>query len=123
MPRTAKVAIAHVLSLAVLVPFLWMRWLHQRLGLTDAFLGGDQRSADFNLVMVFFFCLGAVAFLAGYKPNGGAYQNPRGRLRAKGLIDYPVPDMLSLTPEGAALRKAAAASHNRYAAPANRSAS
>jgi len=30
----------------------------------------------------------AVAFLAGYSPRGGAYQNPRGRLRAQGLIDY-----------------------------------
>jgi hypothetical protein len=30
----------------------------------------------------------AVAFLAGYSPRGGAYQNPRGRLRTQGLIDY-----------------------------------
>ncbi len=30
----------------------------------------------------------AVAFLAGYTPGGGAYANPKGALRAKGLLDY-----------------------------------
>lgn len=30
----------------------------------------------------------AVAFLAGYTTGGGAFNNPRGRLRARGLIDY-----------------------------------
>ncbi|HLG97199.1 MAG TPA: DUF87 domain-containing protein [Bryobacteraceae bacterium] len=29
------------------------------------------------------------ASAAGYAPNGGAYNNPRGRLRTLGLIDYP----------------------------------
>jgi len=29
------------------------------------------------------------AIAAGYAPDGGAYNNPRGRLRSLGLIDYP----------------------------------
>lgn len=42
----------------------------------------------------------AVAFLAGYKTGGGAYNNPRGALRGKGLIEYLPGDHLSLTPDG-----------------------
>lgn len=30
----------------------------------------------------------AVAFMAKYSPSGGAYMNPRGRLRKRGLIEY-----------------------------------
>lgn len=30
----------------------------------------------------------AVAFIAGYRPGGGAFQNPLGKLRGLGLIDY-----------------------------------
>ena len=30
----------------------------------------------------------AVAFLAGYRYGGGAYNNPRGSLRSKGLVEY-----------------------------------
>jgi len=30
----------------------------------------------------------AVAFVAGYSPNGGAFVNPRGTLKRKGLINY-----------------------------------
>lgn len=41
----------------------------------------------------------AVAFLAGYTTGGGAYNNPRGALRSKGLIEY-VGDRLSLTDAG-----------------------
>lgn len=43
----------------------------------------------------------AVAFLAGYKVGGGAYNNPRGSLRVKGLIEYLSGDALRLTPAGA----------------------
>lgn len=42
----------------------------------------------------------AVAFLAGYTPSGGAYANPKGRLRADGLIEYLSGDRLHLTPDG-----------------------
>lgn len=31
----------------------------------------------------------AVAFLAGYTVGGGAFNNPRGRLRSLGLVTYP----------------------------------
>lgn len=30
----------------------------------------------------------AVAFIAGYSPKGGAFNNPKGRLRSKGLVKY-----------------------------------
>lgn len=46
----------------------------------------------------------AVAFMAGYKPGGGAYNNPKGKLRGYGLITY-AGDTLSLTLSG---RQAAA---------------
>ncbi len=39
----------------------------------------------------------AVAFLAGYRIGGGAFNNPRGRLRIKGLIDYVGSGCLRLT--------------------------
>lgn len=44
----------------------------------------------------------AVAFLAGYRYGGGAYNNPRGSLRVKGLIEY-AGDRLRLTDDGRAL--------------------
>lgn len=44
--------------------------------------------------------LAAVAFLAGYKPGGGAFNNPRGRLRAKGLVEYGAGGRMRLTVEG-----------------------
>lgn len=51
----------------------------------------------------------AVAFVAGYTAGGGAFQNPRGRLRALGLIRY-TEGRLELTDEGrAAARPPAAA--------------
>lgn len=43
----------------------------------------------------------AVAFLAGYTTGGGAFNNPRGRLRSRGLIDYQNGG-LSLTDAGRA---------------------
>lgn len=45
----------------------------------------------------------AVAFLAGYRYGGGAYKNPRGALRTKGLVEYPGGGAIRLTPEGRAL--------------------
>lgn len=47
----------------------------------------------------------AVAFLAGYTVGGGAYNNPRGALRTKGLIHYRS-DRLALTDAGRQLAKA-----------------
>lgn len=43
-----------------------------------------------------------VAWLAGYAPAGGAYKNPRGALKTRGLIDYPEDDRLALTDDGRA---------------------
>lgn len=46
----------------------------------------------------------AAAFLAGYRPGGGAWCNPRGRLRQRALIDYVgTSSTLALTDEGRAL--------------------
>jgi hypothetical protein len=42
----------------------------------------------------------AVAFLAGYTYGGGAFNNPRGSLRTKGLVDYRAGDRIALTPAG-----------------------
>lgn len=44
-----------------------------------------------------------VAFLAGYTYGGGAFNNPRGALRSKGLVNYVSGDRISLTTEGQAL--------------------
>jgi hypothetical protein len=44
----------------------------------------------------------AVAFLAGYTIGGGAFNNPRGRLRSRGLIEY-FGSSLALTNAGRAL--------------------
>jgi len=41
----------------------------------------------------------AVAFLAGYTYGGGAFNNPKGRLRSKGLVEY-LGDRIRLTDEG-----------------------
>jgi hypothetical protein len=44
----------------------------------------------------------AVAFLAGYTFGGGAFNNPRGRLNTRGLVEYRG-DRIQLTEAGAAL--------------------
>jgi hypothetical protein len=41
-----------------------------------------------------------VAAWSGYSPQGGAFCNPRGALRSKGLIDYPQPGLMTLTQGG-----------------------
>lgn len=41
----------------------------------------------------------AVAFIAGYAYGGGGFNNPRGSLRTKGLVEYRG-DKIVLTPEG-----------------------
>ena len=41
-----------------------------------------------------------VAFLAGYKPGGGAFNNTLGALRTAGLIDYPSSGEVALTGDG-----------------------
>jgi hypothetical protein len=42
----------------------------------------------------------AVAFLAGYTIGGGAWNNPRGALNTKGLVQYVPGDRIRLTDEG-----------------------
>jgi hypothetical protein len=44
----------------------------------------------------------AVAFLAGYTVGGGAWNNPRGALRTKGLVEYLGSDRIALTDDGRA---------------------
>lgn len=39
-----------------------------------------------------------LARAAGYTPGAGAFNNPRGRLRALGLIDYPAPGYVAARP-------------------------
>ncbi len=46
----------------------------------------------------------AVAFLAGYTYGGGGFNNPRGALRTKGMVDYRG-DRIALTEAGRAPRK------------------
>lgn len=41
-----------------------------------------------------------VAWLAGYSPSSSSYTNPRGALKTKGLITYPSPGTVALTPDG-----------------------
>ena len=41
-----------------------------------------------------------VAFLAGYKPGGGAFNNTLGSLRSEGLIEYPARGEIVLTDSG-----------------------
>lgn len=48
----------------------------------------------------------AVAFLAGYTYGGGAFNNPRGALRTKGLVEYLAGDRIRLTEGGAAAANA-----------------
>ena len=43
-----------------------------------------------------------VAFLAGYRYGGGAFNNPRGALRTRGLVEY-LGDKIKLTEEGRSL--------------------
>jgi uncharacterized protein len=42
----------------------------------------------------------AVAFLAGYTVGGGAFNNPRGRLRALGFVEYVAGERIQLTASG-----------------------
>jgi hypothetical protein len=45
----------------------------------------------------------AVAFLAGYSFGGGAFNNPRGRLNQRGLVEYRPGGAIRLTDAGRAL--------------------
>jgi uncharacterized protein len=47
----------------------------------------------------------AAAFLAGYTTGGGAWNNPKGRLRGRGLIDYRPGGRLCLTDGGRGLAR------------------
>ena len=48
----------------------------------------------------------AVAFLAGYAYGGGAFNNPRGRLHAQGLVEYVPGEKIRLTESGRSLAEA-----------------
>ena len=48
----------------------------------------------------------AVAFLAGYTVGGGAWNNPRGRLHTRGMVEYRHGGCLALTQAGRALARA-----------------
>jgi hypothetical protein len=41
-----------------------------------------------------------VGFIAGYAPGSGNFNNLKGGLRSAGLIEYPVPGKVALTPDG-----------------------
>lgn len=41
-----------------------------------------------------------VAWLARYSPTSTSYTNPRGALKSAGLVEYPAPDRVELTPDG-----------------------
>jgi hypothetical protein len=43
-----------------------------------------------------------VAWLAGNSPSSSSYANPRSALKTAGLIEYPMPNRLLITGEGAA---------------------
>ena len=47
-----------------------------------------------------------VAWLAGYSPSSSAYTNPRGALKAKGMLTYPAPDYVAATDQGEAVAQA-----------------
>jgi hypothetical protein len=44
-----------------------------------------------------------VAWLANYSPTSTSYTNPRGALKSSGLVEYPSPDRVALTDQGAHL--------------------
>jgi len=46
-----------------------------------------------------------VAFMAGYKPGGGAFNNNLGALRSAGLVDYPNSGEVQLTDLGTAIAR------------------
>lgn len=70
--------------------------------------GPEQRILDaiawFESISIHEPELAAVAFLAGYSVSGGAFNNPRGSLRGKGLIEYRG-DRLVLTDAGRSLAR------------------
>lgn len=95
--RTAPLKIA-----ARVAPIVMQR---ENTGSTDNLSGPEQRILD---AVAWLVSIGvdspeqpAVAFLAGYTIGGGAYNNPRGALRTKGLIDY-AGDRIRLTDAGRA---------------------
>jgi hypothetical protein len=69
--------------------------------------GPEQRIVD---SIAWFHALGidtpeqsAVAFMAGYTHGAGGYNNPRGRLNARGLVAYHAGDKIALTEAGRAV--------------------
>lgn len=76
----------------------------------DALTGPEQRILD---AIAWLEQLGidepeqtAVAFLAGYTYGGGAFNNPRGRLNTRALVEYRPGDRIRLTDDGRALANA-----------------
>lgn len=56
-----------------------------------------------------------VAFIAGYSPGSGGFNNLKGGLRSSGLIDYPEPGRLKLTEAGEGKANAPTVSPTREA--------
>lgn len=56
-----------------------------------------------------------VAFIAGYSPGSGGFNNLKGGLRSAGLIDYPSGGRVALTDEGRAVAPPPAVAPNREA--------
>lgn len=76
----------------------------------DGMTGPEQRIVD---AIAWLEALGVpepdhvpVAFLADYAPNGGSYNNARGRLNQRQLITYPWPGHVALTDAGRAVANA-----------------
>lgn len=64
---------SHTFGFVCLVPAVIMLMVHHELGLTDAFLMGDRKSANYNLVMmaVFFAGIAACVLHTCYLANRG----------------------------------------------------
>lgn len=92
---------------AVVVPFHKMIDLKKPNGETSDALTNPERRilnaiAWLNSIGVESPEITAVAFLSGYRPNGGAFNNPKGALRSRGLVIYDG-KALRLTDTGHAL--------------------
>jgi hypothetical protein len=61
--QTREFGDGHWIGFLFLLPVVVMLVLHEPLGMTDAFLMGDQVSADYNLMTLAALILGSVAFV------------------------------------------------------------
>jgi uncharacterized protein len=80
------------------------RWVGPAVGSAEGISGPEQRILD---ALAWMASIGnlepeqpAVAFLAGYTYGAGSFNNPRGSLRMKGLVEYLAGNRLRLTEAG-----------------------